>query len=140
MQLIQKVRNPTELGHYRLISILPALLKAIERLVLQRIRDHLEAGDLLDSNQWVYRAEHSTQTCLVWFLDMVRKAIDAKQVTLSVFIDFSKVFDRVDHAILLRKLRELKFSDSTFEWILSYLSNGKWLEILLMGHSLRRLG
>ncbi|KMQ81892.1 rna-directed dna polymerase from mobile element jockey-like protein, partial [Lasius niger] len=46
---------------------------------------------------------------------------DQRMVTVSVFFDFSKAFDRVDHLILIRKLKDLNFSDSVLQWIYSYL-------------------
>jgi hypothetical protein len=44
-------------------------------------------------------------------------------VTILVLFDFSKAFDRVDHAILLEKMRKLNLSCSVLNWFHSYLSN-----------------
>lgn len=106
---ISKVRNPTTVQHYRPISILP-LSKALERVAGEQIREYLGDANLLDPNQ-SYRQHHSTQTCLR-VLDEVRCAADRRMVTVSIFFDFSKAFDRVDHVLLI-KLRSLNFSDST---------------------------
>lgn len=43
-------------------------------------------------------------------------------VTVSVFFDFTKAFDKVDYLALLRKLKALNFSDSVLHWIFSYLT------------------
>lgn len=43
-------------------------------------------------------------------------------VTISVFFDFSKAFDRVNHPLLFRRLRGLHFS-SVLRWIESYLKD-----------------
>lgn len=37
---------------------------------------------------------------------------DCRKVTISIFFDFSKTFDRMQHDILIRKLRDIEFSPS----------------------------
>ncbi|KMQ81915.1 rna-directed dna polymerase from mobile element jockey-like protein, partial [Lasius niger] len=96
---IPKIKNPTMVQHYRPISILPVLSKALERVVSEQIRCYLENSTLYDPCQSAYRSCHSTQTCLIRMLDEVRCAADQRMVTVSVFFDFSKAFDRVDHLI-----------------------------------------
>ena len=41
----------------------------------------------------------------------------------TLFIDFRKAFDLVDHSILLDKLSHYKFRDSTFKLFASYIPN-----------------
>lgn len=109
--------------HYRPFSILPALSKVLEREreICKQICNYLEDADLRDPFQSAYRKHHSTQTCLVRMLDKVRQATDKRMVTVSVFFDFSKAFDKVDHLTRIRKLKKLNFSDSALSWIYSYL-------------------
>lgn len=120
---IPKIKNPTMPQHYRPISILPALSKIMERAVSEQIRGYLEDADLLDPCQSAYRRHHSAQTCLVRMLDEIRQAADRRMITVAVFFDFSKAFDRVDHLTLIGKLKKLNFSDSTLTWIYSYLTD-----------------
>ena len=40
-----------------------------------------------------------------------------------IYTDFSKVFDRVNHCLLLKKLQLLGFNPKLLEWISSYLSD-----------------
>lgn len=114
---ILKIRNPTSVQHYRPISILSTLSKALERVVCKQICAYLKDSSLHDPCQSAYRNNNSTQTCLIRMLDEVRHAADRRMVTVSVFFDFSKAFDRVDHFLLIKKLKSLNFSDSILRWV-----------------------
>lgn len=72
--------------------------------------------NLYDPCQFAYRKGHSTQTCLIRLLDDVRLVGDSRLVTILVSIDFSKAFDRVNHNILLNKLKSLNFSYFTLKY------------------------
>ena len=50
------------------------------------------------------------------------------------FLDFSKAFDRVNHSVLLRKIRSFGISCSLLQWCESYLSNC-WQRTVLDGVS-----
>ena len=50
-------------------------------------------------------------------------ALDSKQHCASLFIDFSKAFDTVDHNVLLRRLANIGLSASAVSWFSSYLSD-----------------
>ncbi|KAL6418606.1 hypothetical protein ACFW04_011965 [Cataglyphis niger] len=115
VRVISRVKsnaNPTLVQYYRSISILPTLSKAMERIVCAQIRVYIEDSGLYDPCQSVCRNNYSTQTCLIRILDEVRYADDRRMVSMSVFFDFSKAFDRVDHFLLIEKLKSLNFSES----------------------------
>ena len=40
-----------------------------------------------------------------------------------IYLGFSKAFDKVDHGILLRNLRNVGISGKTGKWILNFLAN-----------------
>ena len=54
-------------------------------------------------------------------LDDIRRAADRRMVTVSIFFDFSKAFDRVHHGILLNKLKNKGLSCAALKWMASYL-------------------
>ena len=49
-------------------------------------------------------------------------SIDNGDIVGTLFIDFRKAFDMVDHTLLIKKLEYYKFSDSSLSWFKSYLS------------------
>ncbi|KAL6448034.1 hypothetical protein ACFW04_000225 [Cataglyphis niger] len=109
---IFKVKNPILVQHYRPISILPISSKALEQIVCAQIRIYLEGFGLYDLCQSAYRNNYSTQTYLIRMLDKLRHKADHRMVTVSVFFDFSKAFDR-----------SLYFSESVLTWMHSYLTD-----------------
>lgn len=122
---IPKTRNPNSVAEMRLISILCAMSKACERVVLDQIVRFLNDYNILYSCQTGFRQGMGTQTAVVKFVDDVRFGIDEQLVTLLVFLDITKAFDSVDHLRLLNKLYELGFSLDVTRWMYSYLSERK---------------
>ena len=53
------------------------------------------------SNRYVYRKNHSTANALIQLYDKLLDATDQGKVTLGLIINLSKVFDTVNHDILL---------------------------------------
>ena len=68
-----------------------------------------------------FRKGHSTTTCLLDFLDGIYDDIENGMVSGVLFLDLKKVFDSVNHYILLRKLRNAGLSEFTASWFASYL-------------------
>ena len=70
-----------------------------------------------------FRKGHSTQTIQLKFRNDIRKALNKKEITMSLFTDYSKAFDTVQHETLIKKLENLNFTNSSVKIILNYLSN-----------------
>ena len=57
--------------------------------------------------------------------DDVQKPMNRNEVTISLFADYSKAFNTVDHKTLLHKLHSLQFSHSSIHLMNSYLTERK---------------
>ena len=109
-------RDPSDT---RPISLLPAVMKVVERVVQGQLSGYLEQHALLADAQHGYRKHRSTETALHVITDRVLHAMDRGDISVLVLLDLSKCFDVVSHAKLLSKLA-LYGIDT--EWFRSYLS------------------
>jgi len=75
----------------------------------------------LDMNQFGALRGRSTSHALVAILHNWCCALDAGGSVRALFVDFSKAFDRVDHTLLLTKLRALGIPDSLVKWVFSFI-------------------
>ena len=55
--------------------------------------------------------------------DKIQRAIEFGQFSCGIFLDFSKVFDTVDHNILLAKLYSYEIRGIVYDWFASYSTN-----------------
>ena len=106
------------------------LLK-FEKLVNNRLVDHLEKCSLSLDFQYGFRSSQSTADVLTIVSDRTARAFRS-EVTRAVALDISKAFDRVWHAVLLHKLKSYGISGPIFGLILSFLCN-RHLQVALDG-------
>ena len=58
-------------------------------------------------------------------VERIQKQLDAGNCTAGVFVDLKKVFDTVDHNILLENLDYYGIRGVAKDWFCSYLDNRK---------------
>ena len=93
---------------YRPVSLLSVVSKVFEKLVNNRIVDHLEKCGLFSDFQYGFRSSRSTADLLTVVSDRIARAFNRSGATRAVALDVSKAFDRVWHAVLLHKLMEFQ--------------------------------
>ena len=120
---IFKPGERSNISNYGPITVLPRLSKILERFVHTQIFNYLTENKILTSNQLGFRPKLSTSTALALFTDNILENANNGLITASVFVDFSKAFDTVNHAILLCKLKSVGFDDNSLNWFESYLSS-----------------
>ena len=123
ISLIPKDGDLTDIGNFRPIAILPVVSKVIEHLIQAQTMAYLENNDILDVNQGGFRKNNSTTATTSSLLDDIYKNMNNKQLSYSIFIDFRKAFDSINHEILLKKLENLGFVNSSINWFQDYLTN-----------------
>ena len=97
--------------------------KVFEKLVNNRIVDHLEKCVLFPDFQYGFRSSRSTADLLTVISARITSAFNRSGATPGVALDISKAFDRVWHAGPLHKLKSYGISTQIFGLISSLLSN-----------------
>ena len=108
--------------------------KVFQKLVNNRIVDHLEKCGIFSDFQYGFRSSRSTADLLTVASDRIARAFNRSGANQAVPLDISKAFDRVWHAGLLHKLKSSGISGQIFGLISSLLSN-RQLRLVLDGIS-----
>ena len=74
-------------------------------------------------NQFGFWKGYSVEQAILEITENLNSAIDNKQITCGLFLNFSKPFDTVKHDILLSKLYSYGICGTPFKWFKSYLCN-----------------
>ena len=88
----------------------------------KRLVSFLEQNKTFFDNQFGFRAGHSTGHAILSIIDKIQRAIDNKEFSCGVFLDFSKAFDTINHDILLKKLEYYGIRGIAKTWFSSYLT------------------
>ena len=99
---IFKSGDKYNVSNYRPISILPVFSKVLERIMYNRVYNHLDSKGLLYEKQFGFQRNNSTQHAILQLTRDITDSFEKGEDTLGVFIDLSKAFDTVGHQILIR--------------------------------------
>ena len=91
--------------------------------------------NVLIENQYGFRKGRSCEHALLNAQNEILNALNQKQISLLLLIDFSKAFDMVEHNILLQKLYHYGIRGVALSWLKSYLANRKQYVSLNNKHS-----
>ena len=96
-------QNPEQ---YRPVSLTSHIMKIFERVIKKKIMAHLIEKQKLNDGQHGFVPGRSTQTQLLChYNDIYEAMIEGKRLD-TVYLDFAKAFDKVDHNILLEKVKK----------------------------------
>ena len=116
------------------VSLLSVVSKVFEKLVNNRIVDHLEKCGLFYDFQYGFRSSSSNEDLLTVLFYRIAGAFNRSGATRAVSLDISKAFDRVWRTGLLHKLKSYEISGQIFGFITSFLS----LRVVMDGKSSQR--
>jgi retron-type reverse transcriptase len=83
--------------------------------------NYLEQKHILYEKQFGFCAKHSTNQAILNIVDNIQRAIENKEYSCGIFLDFAKAFDTVNHGILLKKLEMYGIRGVANDWFQSYL-------------------
>ena len=99
-----KKDSKLDYSNYRPISLLSNIEKILEKLMYKRLYTFLNKNNIIYNPQFEFRQQYSTSHALINIIENIRKALDIRNIGYGLFVDLEKVFDTVDHQILLAKL------------------------------------
>ena len=129
---VHKKGNRQDKSNCRPISLLPIFSKILEKLIFDNIYAFLSRNNLLSANQSGFRPGDSTINQLLSITHKIYCAFDEtpSKETRAVFLDLSKVFDRVWHDGLIYKLQVNGISGNLLNLLCSFLTNRQQQVIL----------
>ena len=110
-------------SNYRPISLTCVICKTMEHILYHHIMAHLEQLNILKDYQHGFRKGRSCETQLIITVDEITKSLDNRSQADLLILDFSKAFDTVPHARLLKKLEHYGINELVLGWIRSWLLN-----------------
>ena len=127
---IYKGGNQGDPANYRPVSLTSHLTKVFEKIVRRNITKHIDDNNLFNPSQHGFREGRSCLSQLLSHIDEILSLLEEGKDVDVIYIDFSKAFDKVDHTILLRKLKALGIDGKLLSWIESFLKNRKQVVVV----------
>ena len=109
--------------NYRPISILPAIEKIMEEVLLRRLTSYLQKYNVIDKRQYGFQKGRTINQLLGNFSDHLNTELGKGMHSLVLFIDFSKAFDTIPHKGLLDSLHDAGIRGKCLNLIADYLDN-----------------
>jgi len=110
-----------ECDNYRPISLLSSISKVLEKIVAEKLTNHLLTNNLLYQHQYGFLPKRSTEQNLIQIVNYISEAINNNMYCVGVFLDLKKAFDVCSHSILLKKLKKMGINGTAHAWFSSYL-------------------
>jgi hypothetical protein len=120
-----KSNEENKFENYRPISVLTCFAKILEKLVYKQLINYVEKNKILSEHQYGFRKNRSTELAIIELVNKITKEIDQGNYTVGIFLDLSKVFDTIDHKILIGKLEYYGIRGIAKIWFENYLTNRK---------------
>ena len=109
--------------NYRPVSLTSHIIKVFGRVLRTYMVEYIESNNLLSPNQHGFRIGKSCLTQLLNHFELILEILENDSNADVLYLDFAKAFDKVDHEILLNKLKSMGISGKIHDWLKSFLSN-----------------
>ena len=110
-------------NNYRPVSLTCILCKLIEKIIREKIVEHLDKNNLISSKQHGFVTGRSCVTQLIDVLDNWTKTLDDGGTIDAIYMDFQKAFDSVPLKRLISKVKAHGIDGNIVRWIENFLSN-----------------
>lgn len=129
-----KSGDPNCVKNYRPISKINSIAQLFDSIIHNKLSSFFSS--VIISEQHGFVKGKSTVTNLLEFTERIHSAFLGNIQVDSIYTDLAKAFDKINHRVLLYKLRCSGISGSLLRWLASYLSNRS--QIVRLGGFLSR--
>lgn len=123
--IFKKKGDPEDIEQYRPISVLSNLNKIFEKIIYNRLINFFNCNNIFSKAQFGFFKGKSTFHACYKILSYIQPIFTEKIKGVAIFIDFSKAFDTISHAVLLNKLYNYGIRGYPYYLVKSYLANRK---------------
>lgn len=120
---IHKSGDKFTFNNYRPISLLSILSKVLEKIIYYQLSSFINTENILYDNQFGFRQHHSSYMPVSLLQEHITSALERKEISAAIYLDYAKAFDTVNHHILLKKLEKYGCNDVALSLFQSYLLN-----------------
>ena len=85
--------------------------------------EFMDKNNIIYKYQFGFRQKHSTQQAIISLVNKITSCIDSSDLMIGVFLDLKKVFDTVNHTILISKMYAYGIRGNILKWCESYLTD-----------------
>ena len=107
--------------NYRPIALTSHIIKIFEKVLRNKLVPYLESNNLFNPTQHGFRLGRSCLSQLLEHYDSILRMLEKGLGVDTIYLDFAKAFDKVDHQIVLEKLSILGIGGKIIKWIESFL-------------------
>ncbi|CAG9137648.1 unnamed protein product [Plutella xylostella] len=93
-----------------------------KKAIVTQISEFLENNNVLTKTQHGFRKHKSTASALSQFTETMYNHLDNRKHIVTIFIDFKKAFDTLEHDLLLQAMRECGVRGGVNSWLREYLT------------------
>ena len=117
------------------VSFLSVVSKIFEKLVNNKLVDHLEKCGPFSNFQYGFSSFRSTADLMAVVSDRIARAFNKPDSTMAAALHISNAFDRVWYASVLHKRKSYRISGDIFRFISSFLFNRRLRLVLDLKYS-----
>ena len=116
--------------NYRPVSLTSHIIKLFERVLRTKLVKYIESNNFLSPDQHGFRSGKSCLTQLLNHFELILHILETGCNADVLYLDFAKAFDKVDHKLLLQKIKSVGITGKVHEWLTSFLKHRKQFVIV----------
>jgi hypothetical protein len=118
---ISKKGDKRDSSNYRPISLLTLISKVFEKVIYNKIQQHIKNNNILINEQFVFKHSRLTDNAAYYLTNNILTVLNKKESMCSVFCDLHKAFDRVNYDSLPSKMEHYGIKGRANDVIKFYL-------------------